>query len=583
MSRSADRLRSPGEGPRQTRPTTPGDLHHAEVPAPQALQRRPRAAPPLPADGPVGSRGRGGALRVPPARRRGAPRERRVRRLAGARAGADLGALRRPGRRAGHDRRSAPRDQRPRRGLVHGRRRVPRARARDRGAHLLRAGPRRRAAARVDRRPGGHVPRAVAGLTGVIDEPVQPLDEGALRALVPRVLAGLVRRGEDFDAAEDALQEALLEALRVWPEHPPREPRAWLTTVATRRLVDARRSEAARQRREEIGYAEPRPGPTEEGDDTLFLLFCCCHPELSPASQVALTLRAVGGLTTHEIAAAFYVPEATMAQRISRAKRTLHGRRLDQPGDVAVVLRVLYLVYTAGHVGRVDLAGEAIRLARQLTLATEEPEARGLLALMLLNHARLPARLDPEGRIVTLDRQDRGRWDTRAIAEGVRVLQSALALQRPGRYQVEAGPSPPCTTTRQAPRRPTGRRSSPGTTTSSPSPTTRCTRTPPPCWAARSRSATCSVPLRGCARPTGSARCSATATGGTPSAATCTSSPATCRPPARRTRMPPAGPRTSPSATTWSVRPPARGPASYDPFAPVNRASSRIGEALKPL
>src|ERR1700747_1953602 len=182
------------------------------------------------------------------------------------------------------------------------------------------------------------------------------LDEGALRALVPRVLAGLVRRGEDFGAAEDALQEALLEALRVWPEHPPHDPRAWLTTVATRRLVDARRSEAARQRREERGSAEEPPPPpaTEEGDDTLFLLFCCCHPDPAPASQVALTLRAVGGLTTRGIAAAFYVPEATMAQRISRAKRTLHGRRLDQPGDLAVVLRVLYLVYTAGHAGHMD-------------------------------------------------------------------------------------------------------------------------------------------------------------------------------------------------------------------------------------
>jgi RNA polymerase sigma factor (sigma-70 family) len=267
----------------------------------------------------------------------------------------------------------------------------------------------------------------------VIDEPTRRRDEGALRALVPRVLAGLVRRGEDFDAAEDALQEALLEALRVWPEHRPDDPGAWLATVATRRLVDARRSEAARVRREEAIHAEPRPGAAaEEGDDTLFLLFCCCHPDLAPASQVALTLRAVGGLTTREIADAFYVPEATMAQRISRAKRTLHGRRLDQPGDLAVVLRVLYLIYTAGH------TGEAIRLARQLTLATEEPEARGLLALMLLNNARLPARLDPEGRIVTLDRQDRGLWDTRAIAEGVRVLQSALAVQRPGRYQLEA-------------------------------------------------------------------------------------------------------------------------------------------------
>src|SRR6266581_4298291 len=216
----------------------------------------------------------------------------------------------------------------------------------------------------------------------MIDEPTRRLDEGALRALVPRVLAGLVRRGEDFDAAEDALQEAL----RVWPEHPPRDPRAWLATVATRRLVDARRSEVARHRREEATYAEPRPAATEEGDDTLFLLFCCCHPDLAPASQVALTLRAVGGLTTREIADAFYVPEPTMAQRISRAKRALQGRRLDQPGDLAVVLRVLYLIYAAGHAGR----------------------------------------------------QDRGLWDTREIAEGVRVLQSAFAVQRPGRYQVEA-------------------------------------------------------------------------------------------------------------------------------------------------
>ncbi len=272
----------------------------------------------------------------------------------------------------------------------------------------------------------------------MIDDPTRPLDEGALRALVPRVLAGMVRRGEDFSAAEDALQEALVEALRVWPEHPPGDRRAWLATVATRRLVDARRSEAARLRREESTYAEPRPGAAEEGDDTLFLLFCCCHPDLTPASQVALTLRAVGGLTTREIADAFYVPEATMAQRISRAKRALQGRRLDQPGDLAVVLRVLYLVYTTGHAGRVDLAAEAIRLARQLTLATDEPEARGLLALMLLNHARLPARLDRQGRIVTLDRQDRGRWNTGEIAEGVRILQSALVLERPGRYQVEA-------------------------------------------------------------------------------------------------------------------------------------------------
>src|SRR5262245_33803173 len=163
------------------------------------------------------------------------------------------------------------------------------------------------------------------------------LDDGALRALIPRVLARLVRRGEDFDAAEDALQEALLEALRVWPEHPPRDPQAWLTTVACRRLVDARRSEAARPRREEATSAEPPVADTAAADDTLFLLFRCCHPDLTPASQVALTLRALGGLTTREIADAFFVPEATMAQRISRAKRELRGRRMDQPGDLAVV------------------------------------------------------------------------------------------------------------------------------------------------------------------------------------------------------------------------------------------------------
>ena len=149
----------------------------------------------------------------------------------------------------------------------------------------------------------------------LIDEPARGLDEGALRVLVPRVLAGLVRRGEDFDAAEDALQEALLEALRVWPEHPPRDPRAWLATVATRRLVDARRSEIARQRREEQIHAEPVPTVTQEGDDTLFLLFCCCHPDLAPTSQVALTLRAVGGLTTREIADA-YAAQETSVERV---------------------------------------------------------------------------------------------------------------------------------------------------------------------------------------------------------------------------------------------------------------------------
>ena len=270
----------------------------------------------------------------------------------------------------------------------------------------------------------------------------QGLDEGALRALVPRVLAALVRRGEDFDAAEDALQEALIEALRTWPEHPPRDPQAWLSTVATRRLIDARRSDSSRRRRENEAGVEPARGIGEGHDDTLLLLFFCCHPDLTPASQIALTLRAVGGLTTREIADAFYVPEATMAQRISRAKRTLRGRRLSRPGDLAVVLRVLYLIYTAGHNDRADLAAEAIRLTRRLTLESEEPEARGLLALMLLNHARIPARIDGEGRIVSLDRQDRGLWNTAEITEGVSILQSALAMQTdarpPGRYEIEA-------------------------------------------------------------------------------------------------------------------------------------------------
>src|SRR5215211_682187 len=322
MSRSSDRLRSPGEGPRQTRLTTPGD-HHAEVPAPQALPRRPGAAPSRAADRPVGPRGRGGAHGLPAPRQRAARGERRVRRRAGTHAGAHLGALRRPGRRPRHYRRPASGNQRPGRRLVDDRRRFARACGRARGLRLLRARPGRGAAVRVDRRPGGHVGASSDDRRGVIDESTRRLDEGALRALVPRVLAGLVRRGEDFDAAEDALQDALLEALRVWPEHPPRDPRAWLATVATRRLVDARRSEAARYRREEATYAEPPAGAPEEGDDTLFVFFCCCHPELAPASQVALTLRAVGGLTTREIADAFYVPEATMAQRISRAKRTL--------------------------------------------------------------------------------------------------------------------------------------------------------------------------------------------------------------------------------------------------------------------
>ncbi|WP_231918364.1 RNA polymerase sigma factor [Microlunatus sagamiharensis] len=268
----------------------------------------------------------------------------------------------------------------------------------------------------------------------------EPMDEGLLRALVPQVITALLRRGADFASAEDAVQEALIDALRTWPTDPPRDPRAWLTTAAVHRLTDAARSEVARRRREERVDEEPEPGPTEQADDTLLLLFLCASPELSPTSAVALTLRAVAGLTTREIADAFLVPEATMAQRISRAKATLRDRRLDAPADVAVVLHVLHLAYTTGHQGsdeRHDLAREAIRLTRQLVLASPEPEVRGLLALMLLHHARHRARV-VDGRLVPLDEQDRALWDRAEVAEGVRILQGALGEHRRGRFQVEA-------------------------------------------------------------------------------------------------------------------------------------------------
>ena len=173
-------------------------------------------------------------------------------------------------------------------------------------------------------------------------------------------------------------------------------------------------------------------------DDTLQLYFLCTHPSLTPASAVALTLRAVGGLTTRQIAQAYLVPEATMAQRISRAKRTVSGVRFNQPGDVGTVLRVLYLVFNEGYSGDVDLAAEAIRLTRQLAAGIDHEEVAGLLALMLLHHARRPARTGPDGRLVPLAEQDRSRWDTRLIAEGVGVLQSALARDRLGEYQVQA-------------------------------------------------------------------------------------------------------------------------------------------------
>ncbi|MDT7644434.1 MAG: hypothetical protein QOC75_1434, partial [Pseudonocardiales bacterium] len=256
--------------------------------------------------------------------------------------------------------------------------------------------------------------------------------------LIPTVIGILGRRGADFAAAEDAVQDALVEAVRVWPDDPPRDPKAWLVAVAWRRFLDAVRADSSRRRREVLVDDEPEPGPGTELDDTLQLYFLCAHPSLTPSSAVALTLRVVGGLTTRQIAQAYLVPEATMAQRISRAKRTVSGVRFDSPGDVGTVLRVLYLVFNEGYSGDVDLAAEAIRLTRQLAAAIDHPEVAGLLALMLLHSARRPARTAPDGSLVPLAEQDRGRWDTRLIAEGVEVLQAALARDRLGEFQAQA-------------------------------------------------------------------------------------------------------------------------------------------------
>jgi RNA polymerase sigma factor (sigma-70 family) len=264
------------------------------------------------------------------------------------------------------------------------------------------------------------------------------VNEALLRQLIPAVTALLVRRGADFATAEDAVQDALIRALATWPNDPPADPKGWLITVAWRKFLDATRGESARQARELRLQAEPPPGPTEATDDTLRLYFFCAHPSLTPASAVALTLRAVGGLTTRQIADAYLVPETTMAQRISRAKRAVSRVRFDEPGDLATVLRVLYLVFNEGYSGELDLAEEAIRLTRQLAALTDEEEVAGLLALMLLHHARRAARTTPEGALVPLAEQDRSRWDSELIAEGVAILQAALAHDRLGEYQAQA-------------------------------------------------------------------------------------------------------------------------------------------------
>ena len=264
------------------------------------------------------------------------------------------------------------------------------------------------------------------------------MNPSVVRDLVPAVIGVLVRRGADFASAEDAVQEALIRALDAWPDDPPRDEKAWLVAVAWRRFLDGARAEASRRDRELAVDLEPPADPGPAADDSLRLYFLCAHPTLPAASAVALTLRAVGGLTTRQIAAAYLVPEATMAQRISRAKRRLEGLPLDRPGDLATVLRVLYLVFNEGYGGELDLAAEAVRLARHVVGMTDDPEAAGLLALMLLHHARRASRTRPGGRLVPLAEQDRSRWDTGLITEGVAVLQGALARDRLGEYQAQA-------------------------------------------------------------------------------------------------------------------------------------------------
>ncbi len=281
--------------------------------------------------------------------------------------------------------------------------------------------------------------------------------EDLLRQLAPQVLGALVRRYGRFDACEDAVQEALLAAAVQWPqEGVPDSPHGWLTTVAARRLTDQWRSESARRTREATAATLEPPGAAAapEHDDTLALLFLCCHPALSPPSQVALTLRAVGGLTTAEIASAFLVPEATMAQRISRAKQSIKasGGQFAMPPDderadrLRVVLHVLYLIFNEGYTAtsgpdlqRAELAVEAIRLTREVhRLLSDDGEVAGLLALMLLTDARRPARTRADGALIPLADQDRERWSTEAIAEGVALISETLPRAQLGPYQLQA-------------------------------------------------------------------------------------------------------------------------------------------------
>jgi RNA polymerase sigma factor (sigma-70 family) len=279
--------------------------------------------------------------------------------------------------------------------------------------------------------------------------------EDLLRAAAPRVLAAVVRRFGAFADSEDAVQEAMIDAARQWPaQGTPESPTGWLIAVASRRMTDRIRADSARRAREEHLAVEPGPGPATAADDTLALIFMCCRPELSPASSIALTLRAVGGLSTAQIAAAFFVPEATMGRRIARAKQTVAAAEepfglpatAERPERLRSALGVLYLIFNEGYatsegpeLARVELSAEAIRLTRIARLALpDEPEVGGLLALMLLTDARRAARTDGRGELVPLDEQDRSRWDAVAIAAGNRVLAEAVAMGAVGAYQLQA-------------------------------------------------------------------------------------------------------------------------------------------------
>lgn len=281
--------------------------------------------------------------------------------------------------------------------------------------------------------------------------------EGLLRRCAPQALGAVARRHDDFAAAEDAVQEALLAAAQQWPrDGVPDNPVGWLVRVAVRRLADEHREVTARRRREEADFARDQrpPDDVEQHDDTLLLMLLCAHPALTPAAAIPLTLRAVGGLTTREIAAAFLVPEATMAQRISRAKAALRAADApfarppaeDLPRRLAAVRHVLYLMFNEGYATsagpellRVDVTREAVRLARMLHAAVpDDAETTGLLALLLLTDARRPARTGPVGELVPLAEQDRARWDRGAILEGVRLATAALGAGRAGEYTLQA-------------------------------------------------------------------------------------------------------------------------------------------------